>query len=517
LEAAQTLETALYRDRAAVRIKTHAGALALAGILGFALALRLFLLLTHTYIVHPDETFQYLEQAHRLAFGYGVVPWEFHDGIRSWLFPGVLAGLMRLVAGFDSSPQAYLFVIRSCCVVASLSVPYVGFRLAQRRLGLPAAIVTGLLCALWYQLLYFAPVVMTEIVATHVALWAIYLADDSADAPAPSRRLAAAGALFALATCLRFQYAPALVPAVIWQCGLDRRRWMPVIAGGLAVVLLASGVLDAVTWGTPFQSVWLNFVRNATQGVSAGMGTEPWSYYLQYLLVATGPWAPVLAALLLLGAYRVPALGLAAVSVVLLHSFAAHKEIRFIYFALAAAPILIGIGTAVLLDAISPSRRALRTIAVLLLPLLLCGAEASVSLRQATPADAWHRDAGTVAAFFAAHADAAVCGVGVRIPWVYRTGGYTYLHRPVPLYFEGIEQAEHPPGVPRALPLSVMLHGKVVPQYPNAQLAAHTGRFNAMIAFRGDEYLGYAPTACFRGPLAGERTICLYRRPGGCD
>ena len=447
-----------------------------------------------------------------------MIPWEYHDGIRSWLFPGVLAGLMRLVAGFNSSPQAYLFVIRSCCVVASLSVPYVGFRLAQRRLGLPAAIVTGLLCALWYQLLYFAPVVMTETLATYCALWAILIADDNDrnDANMP-RRLAAAGALFALAVCLRFQYAPALVPAVIWQCGRDRRRWMPVIAGGLAVVLLAGGVLDATTWGTPFQSVWLNFVRNATQGVSAGMGTEPWSYYPQYLLVATGPWAPVLAALLLLGAYRVPALGLAAVSVVLLHSFAAHKEIRFIYFALAAAPILIGIGTAVLLDAISPNRRALRTIAVLLLPLLLCGAEASVSLRQATPADAWHRDASTVAAFFAVHADAVVCGVGVRIPWVYRTGGYTYLHRPVPLYFEGIEQAEHPTGVPRALPLSVMLHGKAVPQYPNAQLAAHTGRFNAMIAFRGDEYLGYAPTACFRGPLPGERSVCLYRRPGGCD
>ena len=74
MQAARTLETTLYRDRSAVRTKTHAGALALAGILSFALALRLFLLLTHTYIVHPDETFQYLEQAHRLAFGYGVSP-----------------------------------------------------------------------------------------------------------------------------------------------------------------------------------------------------------------------------------------------------------------------------------------------------------------------------------------------------------------------------------------------------------------------------------------------------------
>ena len=78
---------------------------ALAGILGFALALRLFLLLTHTYIVHPDETFQYLEQAHRLAFGYGVSPGNITTAFAPWLFPGVLAGLMRLVAGFNSSPR----------------------------------------------------------------------------------------------------------------------------------------------------------------------------------------------------------------------------------------------------------------------------------------------------------------------------------------------------------------------------------------------------------------------------
>ncbi len=34
---------------------------------------------------HSDEFGQYLEQAHRLVFGYGLVPWEYRADMRSWL------------------------------------------------------------------------------------------------------------------------------------------------------------------------------------------------------------------------------------------------------------------------------------------------------------------------------------------------------------------------------------------------------------------------------------------------
>ena len=47
-------------------------------------------------IHHPDEAVQYLEQAHRLAFGSGLVPWEYRFGMRSWLLPVLLAGPMAL-------------------------------------------------------------------------------------------------------------------------------------------------------------------------------------------------------------------------------------------------------------------------------------------------------------------------------------------------------------------------------------------------------------------------------------
>src|SRR5258708_28447258 len=56
-----------------------------------AIALRLYFAFASPSIAHPDEIFQNQEQAHRLVYGYGIVPWEFREGVRSWILPGLLA------------------------------------------------------------------------------------------------------------------------------------------------------------------------------------------------------------------------------------------------------------------------------------------------------------------------------------------------------------------------------------------------------------------------------------------
>jgi len=253
-----------------------------------ALAVRLWIVFTHTYVIWPDETFQYLEPAHRLAFGSGVITWEFLDGIRSWLLPGVIAGVMRAVAAVDPDPAAYVLVLRLLCVAASLAVPFVGYALAARRCGPMPAMLAGLLSALASETVYFAPVIMTEPLATDAALLAIFYGDGAREHPRAARRLVYAGILFGLAASLRYQYAPVLALVALWQHARDRRGLAIVAASGSAVVVLALGVLDTLTWGVPFQSVWLNFWRNTTQGVSGAMGTEPWFFYPAYWLVAWG-------------------------------------------------------------------------------------------------------------------------------------------------------------------------------------------------------------------------------------
>ena len=52
-------------------------------VIAVALVLRIAAIFVFPGIHHADENFQVLEQAHRLAFGYGIVPWEFRLGVRS--------------------------------------------------------------------------------------------------------------------------------------------------------------------------------------------------------------------------------------------------------------------------------------------------------------------------------------------------------------------------------------------------------------------------------------------------
>ncbi|KAB1204157.1 GPI mannosyltransferase 3 [Morella rubra] len=60
-------------------------------------------LLVQTYF-NPDEHWQALEVAHRIAFGYGHLTWEWNKGIRSFLHPMLFAVLYKVLAllGLDT-------------------------------------------------------------------------------------------------------------------------------------------------------------------------------------------------------------------------------------------------------------------------------------------------------------------------------------------------------------------------------------------------------------------------------
>ena len=47
-----------------------------------AVVVRVVVALAFPNVAWPDEVFQTAEQAHRLAFGDGLVPWEFREGAR---------------------------------------------------------------------------------------------------------------------------------------------------------------------------------------------------------------------------------------------------------------------------------------------------------------------------------------------------------------------------------------------------------------------------------------------------
>ena len=93
-------------------------------VLALAFAARAAVALAGDFVLHPDEIMQYLEPAHRLAFGDGVIYWEWLYGARSWLVPGAVAAVMKLfdAAGLGA-PWWYVDGVKLFFCALSLAIP----------------------------------------------------------------------------------------------------------------------------------------------------------------------------------------------------------------------------------------------------------------------------------------------------------------------------------------------------------------------------------------------------------
>jgi phosphatidylinositol glycan class B len=410
----------------------------LSAVLLAGLALRAGLAIAYPSVYHPDEVFQTLEPAHHLATGWGFVTWEWRDGIRSWLLPGVLAGLMSLAGGRDAEPEAYLALIAIVFSLASLSIVAVAAAAGRRLAGTPGLAIAGAAAAVWYELVYFGPKTLTEAVAADVLVVAVYLATVVAadDMPASRRRrlLALLGFLMALIFWLRFHLAPALPFIAVWACRAQvRDRWLPLIAG-TAIPLSALGMTDWLTWGTPFQSVWKNFWVNIVEDCSSGFGTSP---FHDYVIEQAGIWRwatiPIVAATCV-GARRLPLFAFVAAVIIASMSVVPHKELRFIFPAVALVIVLAGVGTAIVIEHWRPQswpdipawlRSGAGILAWSVTSAVIATGGAWPALTSPSPS--------IIQAETYLHGRPDLCGVGILgFPW-WLTSGYTRLQRPVPV------------------------------------------------------------------------------------
>ncbi|EZA57245.1 GPI mannosyltransferase [Ooceraea biroi] len=93
----------------------------------------------------PDEYWQSLEVAHRMAFGYGHLTWEWTLMIRSYLYPFLISILYRILAAL-SLDSVYLLITLPR-VFQAILVAYSDYRLYQW-IGCKWALVV--LCTNWY-------------------------------------------------------------------------------------------------------------------------------------------------------------------------------------------------------------------------------------------------------------------------------------------------------------------------------------------------------------------------------
>lgn len=391
-----------------------------------ALVLRLVVACWSERISHPDELFQYLEQAHRLVYGYGFIPWEFRFGVRNWLLPGALAGplaFLRLL-GLDQ-PAIYVPVIKSTLATLSVSLVYASYMTGRHFFQEQTGRLAAVFAAFWYELLYSSTLATPEVLGTYALFGGLALLSGTPE----RRRTMLAGVLLGTSVALRMHY---LLPAgALWGLAVLARGWRPALILGIpaAAVLTGAGALDAWSWGIPFVSFYNNIVINLVDGVSQTFGQEPAYWYLVELTteswglyVIAAAWGVVTwrkgwPILLLAGCVLVP------------HSLIAHKEYRFVFL---AVPLLL----LLLADAVAGGLPRLgAAFKTRLAQPAAIAAVLAVSLVNCVTGDVFERDDRLLAALDLSRRRDVSAVLDLSGEWT-DSGGFYYLHRNIPFYFE---------------------------------------------------------------------------------
>ena len=223
-------------------------------VLAAAWLLRLLAGLSGDYFLRADEIGQYLEQAHRLVFGYGYIPWEYEVGARSWLIAALPAAVLFLcdALGFGH-PDFYIPAVRIFNATLSMAMPVGAYVLCRRLVNEPVARVACLVLCFWYEFIVFAAHTLSECYAAAAFFAAAALLKNRLGLP----RAAAIGFMLGLTIALRLPYALPVAGfgLVLLLLPLRLSERAGLLAGG-AAALLAWGVLDWLAWGFPWASMF---------------------------------------------------------------------------------------------------------------------------------------------------------------------------------------------------------------------------------------------------------------------
>ena len=204
-----------------------------------AFFLRVGVAVSSDWIYRSDELVQHLEQAHRLVFGYGIVPWDYHYGARNWLAIMPAATTLKLLQIMGlGHPDYYVPAVKILNATLSMAVPAGLYFFLRRHLSEIAARAGFVFCCFWWEFLIFAPHTLPSqyggiliaaglgCMATQGGLFRLFLC----------------GFLLGLAGMLRLQYAPvAGLLGLIYLLSLPPKRMPFFMLGGMAAVLSPDG------------------------------------------------------------------------------------------------------------------------------------------------------------------------------------------------------------------------------------------------------------------------------------
>lgn len=401
---------------------------------GFFIRAAVAFISDNTY--HPDEIFQILEQAHRAVFGYGFVPWEYRYGTRSWVTPGFIAGILTLCKWMNlDSPRIYIMAVKMVLCGFSVSLIFfsyiIGRTIASEKSGRMAAFFT----CFWYELIYFAHKPLTTILATYMFIGAFACVISYRKRCFP----VFCGMLAGLCIVIRIQFLP-----VVGCLGLYMiYRWKMIntvtaISTWLLIIFLA-GMLDSVTWGSPFISFYRNVQINSFNNVSNLFGVKPFYWYIQALSASSAGLFPLVLLWGIVKLRHVWQLMVCIFIILIVHSLIGHKEYRFVYTVI---PLFLITAAIVMQEAIKekvPVKRRHRFYSLLFTTYLLLSLSGMFHRlpfqRMVYEYPLLYKNP-TLTAYKILYQAKNLAGVLDFSGGWGESGGYYYLHRDVPIYYK---------------------------------------------------------------------------------
>jgi GPI mannosyltransferase 3 len=206
----------------------------------------------------------------------------------------------------------------------------------------------------------------------------------------------------------------------------------------LAFCAVIYGLIDRLTWGDWFHSAAAYLRFNLLEGQSAKFGKAPPAFYSRGLLYVLGPLWIAVAACALCAVRRAPGLAITVLAFYVLHAAVPHKELRFLFPALAVACALAAVGVQALSE--WKERAGLAAAGVLLVASVVSAATYrrltfhDFGIGEPNHPDAFDRGGSESRLLKIAGRQSDLCGVTVFTNDLGYTHGYAYLHKDVPLY-----------------------------------------------------------------------------------
>jgi hypothetical protein len=305
-----------------------------------------------------DHQFHYIDPAYYIAFdGSWYLPQEYVLGLRSWVYPGILAGIFKAIGWIGiTEPNRMMIATRFVHGLISLVPVAALWMLIVRWKGWSSQRPLLLFFACNAFGVYTAVQPTGLAFAAGLSLTAIFLFHG----PCPLWPLLS-GLLLGLAFSCRFQ--DAFFGPVLLVFGLVEKRWRACVCLclGVGITVTVQGLVDVFTWGSFLHSPFRYVAWNFFEGHASRFSVEPVWLYLAHVcgvLILVPPFVRSAWGALVKGGRRLPVVLTASVFYIFMHSLVGRKQLRFIYPALIL--LLVAYASALLYQELSESR--LRTV-----------------------------------------------------------------------------------------------------------------------------------------------------------